>query len=342
MKVLYAIQGTGNGHLARAKEIIPVLKKEITQLDILVSGTQVDLNLGHEITYRLHGMSFIFGKKGGVSFLKTLKQLCLKKIYDDIKKLPIKEYDYVINDFEPISAWAAKLHHVHCIGLSHQNAVLHPKAPKPNKFAPFSKGILKYYAPCTEKIGFHFKTFGKNIHKPIIRQEIRNIQQKISTQNSKNIVVYLPSYEDKILINVFSNFPKNNWKIFSKHSTKKYTKNNIEIHPITNTLFIKEMAQSNGVICGAGFETPAEALFLKKKLLVIPMKHQYEQYCNAECLKEMGIIVLNSLQQKDVLKVIQNWLNQKNTITVNYPDNTQKIITQITKNQKKKRVINNC
>ncbi len=46
------------------------------------------------------------------------------------------------------------------------------------------------------------------------------------------------------------------------------------------------------MLCGAGFETPAEALFLGKKLMVIPMKGQYEQHINAASLKELGIPVL--------------------------------------------------
>ena len=37
MKILYAIQGTGNGHLSRAIDVIPALKK-IGQVDVLVSG----------------------------------------------------------------------------------------------------------------------------------------------------------------------------------------------------------------------------------------------------------------------------------------------------------------
>ena len=39
MKILYAIQGTGNGHLSRARDIIPILQKK-GDVDILVSGTQ--------------------------------------------------------------------------------------------------------------------------------------------------------------------------------------------------------------------------------------------------------------------------------------------------------------
>ena len=42
MKVLYAIQGTGNGHLSRAGEIVPMLN-EYAQVDILISGSQADI-----------------------------------------------------------------------------------------------------------------------------------------------------------------------------------------------------------------------------------------------------------------------------------------------------------
>ena len=39
MKILYAIQGTGNGHLSRAVDIVPELKK-FGNLDLFVSGAQ--------------------------------------------------------------------------------------------------------------------------------------------------------------------------------------------------------------------------------------------------------------------------------------------------------------
>ena len=67
MKILYAIQGTGNGHLSRAKDIIPALEMR-AQVDILVSGQQADITLPFEVKYRFKGLSFIFGKKGGIDF----------------------------------------------------------------------------------------------------------------------------------------------------------------------------------------------------------------------------------------------------------------------------------
>ena len=100
------------------------------------------------------------------------------------------------------------------------------------------------------------------------------------------------------------------WEVFSKHSLTAYTKNNVRIKPINNDAFIESMINCEGVLCGGGFETPAEALFLKKKLMVIPMKGQYEQQCNAAALETMGVPVIKSLKKK-YLEQITNWTTGK-------------------------------
>jgi uncharacterized protein (TIGR00661 family) len=90
------------------------------------------------------------------------------------------------------------------------------------------------------------------------------------------------------------------------------------------------MAASAGVLCGAGFETPAEALYLGKKLLVIPMKNQYEQQLNAAALSQMGVPVIKSLKPK-YDTAIKDWLENGLPITVDYKDMTQEIIDGIVK-----------
>ena len=107
---------------------------------------------------------------------------------------------------------------------------------------------------------------------------------------------------------------------------------NISIYPIDNDHFVQSMATASGVLCGAGFETPAEALFLGKKLLVIPMKNQYEQHLNATALEEMGVPVLKSLKPEHD-HLIDDWLTHGPVITVDYPDHTHEIVDQILKLQ---------
>ena len=326
MKILYAIQGTGNGHLSRARDIIPILKKR-GEVDILVSGIQADVSLPFVIKYRFKGLSFVFGKNGGVDIVSTYLKMDLRELRKDIEKIPIEEYDLIINDFEPVTAWACKQKGLQCIALSHQSAVLSKNAPKPKKKDPLGKTVLKYYAPTTAQYGFHFSKFDKNIFTPVIRQEIRNLKPT----NNRHYTVYLPAYDDERLLKNLKIFKSIQWDVFSKHNKKTIKDGNITIQPINNEAFVKSLATCTGVLCGAGFETPAEALFLKKKLLVIPMKTQYEQQCNAAALKSMGVPVIKSLKKKHH-SVIKDWLEYGKIISVNYPDITENIINTLISN----------
>lgn len=323
LNILYAIQGTGNGHLSRARDIIPILQTK-GNLDLLVSGTQADIDLPYEVKYKLNGLSFIFGKKGGVDIVETYKRGDIRRLLTEIKQLPLDDYDLVINDFEPVSAWACYLKSKPCVSLSHQAAVIAKKAPKPKKQDLIGKATLKNYAPTTAQFGFHFECYDNHTYTPVIRQEIRN--QKI--ENHGHYTVYLPSYDDEKIIKTLAEVPDVSWQVFSKHTKENYQKGNISIFRINNEAFIRSMATSAGVLCGAGFETPSEALFMKKKLLVIPMKNQFEQHCNAAALKLMGIPVLKNLKKKHVSK-IKEWIHRGPIIPVDYPDNTEKIIDLI-------------
>src|SRR5579872_5176584 len=142
MKISFAIQGTGNGHLSRARDVYPELAK-YGEVDVLVSGIQADVAIPFPVKYRLYGMSFIFGKRGGVDILQTAKKLKLFRLIKDIKELPVEQYDLVINDFEPVSAWACKRKKLPCISLSHQCAVLNRNAPPPLSGDPMGKLVLQ-------------------------------------------------------------------------------------------------------------------------------------------------------------------------------------------------------
>lgn len=325
MKILYAIQGTGNGHVCRAMEIVPILSRK-ADVDVLISGIQSDLKLPFDVKYVFKGLSFIFGKKGGVDLLETYKKSRIKNLLSEIKELPVQDYDVVISDFEPVSSWACYIRNKQCIGLSHQAAVLNKNSPQPKRNDAIGRAILKVYAPSTVQYGFHFDAFDENIFKPVIRQEVR---QSVVTDNG-HYTVYLPAYSDKRIVKILSGCEGVRWEIFSKHFEDEINSEHIKISPVNSDSFIKSMASSRGIICGAGFETPAEALYLKKKLLVIPMKNQYEQHCNAAALKALGVPVLKSLKRKHVKKIM-DWVKSDERVCVDYPDNTEEILSDILK-----------
>lgn len=323
MKILFAIQGTGNGHLSRARDIYPELVK-YGEVDVLISGIQADVEVPFPVKYKMYGMSFIFGKNGGVDIWETAKKLKLFRLINDIRKFPIEKYDLVINDFEPITAWACKLKRKPCIGLSHQSAVLHSRAPIPEHSDWKGELVLKHYAPVTDFYGFHFKAYASNIFTPVIRKEIRALQPT----NEGHYTVYLPAYNDEALVAHLSHFENVQWHVFSKHNKEPFSFKNVHIRPIENDAFIKSMVSSAGVLCGAGFEGPAEAIYLGKKLMVIPMQEQYEQHCNAAAAETLGVPVIKQLSKK-YYERISWWLMAGEPLKVDYPDQTTEIIARL-------------
>lgn len=314
MNILYAIQGTGNGHLSRAVDIIPELKK-YGKLDLFVSGAQAEIVLPYPVKYKSKGLSFFFGKQGGINFLKTFQRNSSKDVIQEIKSFPVEKYDLVVNDFEPITAWACKKREVPIIGLSHQSALLSKKSPRPRVIDPFGEWLLKNYAPVKKYVGFHFEQYDKNIFTPVVRTAIREAKVK----DLGHYTIYLPAYDDKKLVQLLLKIPKVRWHIFSKHTKRPYHVGRISVYPVSGQDFIESVVTGSGVLCGAGFETPAEVIHLNKKLLVVPMKAQYEQHCNAASLKKMGVPVLKKVKKKSISK-IERWLEEGQPLDISFPD----------------------
>lgn len=314
MKILYAIQGTGNGHIARAEDVIPVLQ-QYGELDLFVSGAQADIKLPYPVKYKSKGLSFFFGKNGGIDFYKTFKNNSSKEVYKEIKKFPVEDYDLVINDFEPITAWACKKREIPCVGLSHQSALLSNKIPTPKKIDPVGEWVIHNYAPVDKYVSFHFDRYDKDMFTPVIRSAVKTA----SVSDKGHYTVYLPAYDDKKLVPLLSRLPQVKWHVFSKHTKKSYHIGRLSVFPVDKDAFSESMTSATGILCGAGFETPAEALYLGKKLMVVPMKAQLEQHYNAAALKQLGVPVIKKLKKKKIEK-IGEWIDSDQRVSIHYPD----------------------
>lgn len=318
MKILYSFQGTGNGHVARAQEIVPILKK-YASVDTLISGHQSQLKADFGVDFQYKGVSLLYNKTGGLSYRKTFTNNNFLEAVKNIQEIELSKYDLIINDYEPLTGWACALKKLPMIELSHQASMLFKETPKPEKKDLFGELVLKYYVPGKKRIGFHFENYHPQIKKPVIRHKIRNL----NPEKKGFYLVYLPSFSDKNITKVLKQIPVE-WKVFSKYSKLQLRENNVEIFPIDEIQYLKAFENCEGILCNAGFESPAEALFMDKKLFVIPIHNQYEQECNACALDKMGIP--NSKVLK--LEEIQNWVNSNQHLKIDYPDDIEEILVK--------------
>ena len=62
--------------------------------------------------------------------------------------------------------------------------------------------------------------------------------------------------------------------------------------------------------------------------MVIPMKSQFEQHCNAAALETLGVPVLNNLKKKQV-PLIEEWVGGGKSLEISYPDITEEVIDMV-------------
>lgn len=320
MKILYSVQATGNGHISRAMELLPHLKN-YGSVDIFLSGANSTLALDGTVKYRSKGLSLFYTCSGTLSYKKMFKNIDPLKMFKEVRDLPVENYDLVINDFECITAMACARKKVPSVNFGHQASFLSDKTPRPEKTSKMGEWILKNYAKATQYIGLHFQSYDNFIFSPVIKSEILKAEAK----DKGHITVYLPSYCDEVLKQHLLPFSDFQFEVFSHQKKERSREGNIQYIPVTKADFNESLINCHGIITGGGFETPAEAIYLKKKLLAIPIQGQYEQQCNGAALKLLGVPVLNKLDD-DFPDHFNHWMNEAKAPSVSYDYSTEAII----------------
>lgn len=322
MKILYAVQATGNGHISRAMELMPFLK-QYGEVDVFLSGSNSNLQPDLPVKYRSNGLSLFYGNTGGLDYWRMWRELNLRRIWKEARELPVEKYDLVINDFDSITSMACKLKKVKSIGFGHQASFQSELTPRNDKKDFAGEIVLKHYATSSAYIGLHFASYDDFIYPPIIKTEVLNTDPT----DQGHVTVYLSHYSDEVVISTLQKIRDVRFEVFSKKVKTKTVIGNITLFPISNTGFTQSMIHSSGVITGAGFETPAEALFLGKQLLCLPIRGQYEQLCNAAALKDFGVTIIDKISP-DFSQQVYQWLQTSAAKKLSLSHSTYEIVQQ--------------
>jgi len=318
MKIFYGVQGTGNGHITRARVMARELYAAGFEVDFQFSGRPADKYFDMEVFngYRTkEGLTFNT-RKGQVSYLKTALQAKPIQFVKDIASLDLGSYDLVISDFEPVTAWAGKRQKKKVLGIGHQYAFKHDIPRKGSD--PLADQVMKHFAPADIGVGLHWHHFGQPILPPII--ETPAFPEQVQADK---IVVYLPFEDPHDVTRYLCPFENFQFHVYSPEVvTSKYS--HIEFKPLSREGFQRDLYDCSGIISNAGFELASESLQLGKKILAKPLHAQMEQISNAAALEQLGyghaMFDLDSA-------VIEDWLHDPHAVRVTYP-NVAKVLVQ--------------
>lgn len=312
LRILYGVQGTGNGHISRSREIIRNLKADGHEVRVIVSGRNPDLLWEMEVFepfVALEGLTFST-RRGRLQYFKTARRLNFSRFYSDIRRWDARGVDLVITDFEPVTARIARRHRLPSIGVGHQYA-FHCRIPIAG-FDPVALFVIRNFAPAEHCLGLHWHHFNQPILPPIVP----NYTPEGSNSIPNKILVYLPFEEIKDIRRLLAPFEFHQFFVYSQLPAAG-DEAHLHWRTYSRLGFLKDLAESSGVITNAGFELVSEALHLGKKVLVKPLARQMEQMSNA---KALAALKLGTVMKRLDRETVDGFLARRPIASVRYPD----------------------
>lgn len=312
MKILYGVQGTGNGHIARARIMAKSLAERTDiEVDFVFSGREPSQYFDMECfgDYRTYkGLSFIT-QQGRVNRLQTVLQAKVAQLFRDIRHFDVSGYDLLLNDFEPITAWAARKKGLASISISHQAAFSYPVPKQGDSFA--DKFIMKFFAPSDRQIGVHWFHFNNPIMPPFVADK------PVQSPSNEHVLVYLPFEELNDINHMLEPLSDQRFICYHPNVSQQEDRGHISWRKPSKSGFQLALQHCEGVIANGGFELSSEALQLGKKLLIKPLHGQFEQLSNVLMLSQLDLC--HTLFQLDT-DIVEEWLDAPAIEAITFPD----------------------
>jgi uncharacterized protein (TIGR00661 family) len=282
VKILYGVQGTGNGHLSRARAMAGAFRGRACSVDWLFSGRAPERYFDMQVfgAFRTRrGLTFV-NRNGAVDYLRTVFGNSYGRFLRDVLSLDLSSYDLVVTDFEPITAWAGRLRGRPVVSLGHQPAFDHA-VPVANRDLRTTL-VMRLFAPAPVRLGMHWDPFDAPLLPPLV-----DVGPAPVSSLPGKVLVYLPFEEQSRVNTLLRAIDDFDFHVYAPGNSY-CDDGNLHLRPTSLSGFRADLHDCAAVLCNAGFELGSECLALGKRLLVKPQGRQMEQASNALALQTLG------------------------------------------------------
>ncbi len=306
MRILYGVVGEGMGHATRSRVVIDHLART-HEVEVVVSGRAHDYLKARESdrlgVNRIWGLSIVY-EDNEVRNLRTVLSNLTSAFTGGLPK-NLKAYfdltenfrpDVVVTDFESWSYLYGKLHGVPVVSLDNiqlLNRCSHPPEVLAGHEADYlvAKGVVAAKLPgCLHYLvtSFFFPEVAKprtSLHPPVLRPEILAARP----EPGAHLLVYQTSTSNEALPEILKGCGRE-CRIYGLRRDLRADEvdGNLRHRPFGERQFIEDLRTAHAVVSGGSFTLMSEAVYLRKPMLSVPVKKQFEQILNGRYLERVG------------------------------------------------------
>lgn len=322
--IAYGICGEGRGHASRAMSVVDQLREEFDfELFAARDGHQllkshyeraanVKVSSVPGIHFRYVGrrISYVRSVLGTLPYLYNLR----RNVQRIVLKLRSSSCEFVISDFEPLTARAAKVLGLPLVTIDHQSFLTHMKLDGLSSLEKAKTLLMRPFIPWHygEKpdVSIVSSFFAKQLTTPatvcntgvLVRPQLLNRVPK----HGSHLLVYMRKHKMDSLIGALSTLGR---RVIVYTQQPFEDVGNIEFRQIGSPDFCDDLVQCDALICNAGNQLVGEALYLMKPVLAIPEMGNHEQSLNGHFLASMDVgesIAQRELNENSIRKFLEN------------------------------------
>lgn len=300
-KIIYGVAGEGFGHSSRSHLIGQRLIDAGN--DVMFVGSQKSLvylkqYFGPRVR-EIFGLSYAF-TGGCIDKSETLKINLLKlpegnRQNDELFKKHFEPFapDLVISDFEPFSAWWAWRNRVPFVSIDHEHVLTLCDLEHPAKswFSRLTAELVTecHYIGAVAYIIINFFEAPLRVDSAVLAPPVvRPVVRSLDAEQGEHILLYSTTgTQQEQLQEVLSKLNDRKFVIYGFNNKTEYK--NCIFKKRSTEGFLNDLVSACGVIASAGFSLISECMYLKKKMLLLPLTGQYEQMINAHYVQKLGL-----------------------------------------------------
>ena len=299
-RIIYGVAGEGFGHSSRSHLIGRRLIDSGHDLMFAGYGKSLQyLNRYFRNVREIFGLSFAYQQQR-IDKSETLRRNLLNlpegnRQNDELFRRHFKPFepDLVISDFEPFSAWWAWRNRVPFISIDHEHmlTLCELEHRRRNWFSRLTAELVTncYYVGAVAYVIINFFKAPLRIDSavlapPVVRDDVLALQPAAGG----HILVYSTSGTSRAqLQRILNAFDDRTFFVYGFEPHGRHA--NCIFKPLSTAGFLADLASAQGVVASAGFSLISECLYLKKRMLLVPVAGQYEQIINAHYVEKLGL-----------------------------------------------------
>ena len=303
VRIAYGVQTTGRGHITSCLALREELLQRGHQVFILSSGMGVP-EYFRGLSFHRPGPTFAV-RRARISAARTALRFARhmhryrRSVADFETELSRLNPDLVIVNFEPLTSRAAERLALPTVSIDHQHFNLIPGVPRPPRGSPSqlrnevsARVVLKrWIRPCNAYLlcslfRFDHRSSSERIIPPILDRKVLEMRNRLCDDGF--LLVYQSVVFDSAPILQFarehSDIPI---RVYTDHPPGEFP--NIEFRALNRDDFLSDLSSCTAYVGTAGFESVAEAVLFGKRILVCPVRGQWEQQVNAYQAAHTGL-----------------------------------------------------